>query len=378
MATNLSDGDMTSVAPPPPQRIVPRREESTPAGMQKAGRLEFLDTLRGMAAFAVLLEHGGYHFVRGFPAFTHQMFSIGKFGLTTFFLVSGFVIPFSLERRPGLKRFWILRFFRLFPLYWFSLFAALLLFHFGLRDALTPEFLAHPGRNALANLTMLQGAVKIPHAIGLYYTLTIEMLFYITCSLLILTRQMRHTLAICWLLLAAVTALGIGTPLLLHHRVEMAGLFYVLTLGLGVAMFRLYSGKLALRHFAALMMAMAVSVTAGVWLNYVTYQKADAFEHYSFAAVALPWASAYLLFFLLLRFRQSRFPAALMYLGQISYSLYLLHPLVLSFFGVQEGHLAMFLLFIACTVAVASSTYFLIEKPALNLGQRLASRGGHA
>lgn len=353
----------------------------TPAAVSEGGeksgprRLEFLDGLRAIAALAVLFEHGGYRFVRGFAEMTHTFFSFGKFGLTCFFLVSGFVIPLSLEGRPGLRRFWTLRLFRLYPLYWFSLFAALALYGLGVKEALEPEFTPHLVRNAIVNLTMIEGVLKTPYAIGLYYTLTIEMIFYIVCSALSWMGLLRRSYAICWMALIAAAGVGLGAPLALHHRVEMAGLFYVVCLAGGTVLYRFSRGEISRRALTALGLGIAIFVSAGTWLNYVAMKKADPFEHYTFVAVVLPWAAAWMLFlFLLTRPPHQIFPSGLLWVGKISYSLYLLHPLVLAFFGVQEGDLVAFGLYVTLALLAASCTYLLIEWPAMRMGRRLQEK----
>ncbi len=40
--------------------------------------------------------------------------------MVVFFLCSGFIIPVSLERQGSLRRFWIRRLLRRYPLYWLS------------------------------------------------------------------------------------------------------------------------------------------------------------------------------------------------------------------------------------------------------------------
>src|SRR3954452_17183752 len=84
-------------------------------------RLGFLDFVRGVAAFAVVLQHGGETFWPAVNRATHNYVNVGRFGVVAFFLVSGFIIPFSLERGGSVRRFWTGRFFRLYPLYWASL-----------------------------------------------------------------------------------------------------------------------------------------------------------------------------------------------------------------------------------------------------------------
>ncbi len=338
-------------------------------------RLEFLDGLRAIAAVAVLIEHGGYHFIPNFAAMTHTVFSFGKFGLACFFLVSGFVIPFSLEGRPGLRRFWILRFFRLYPLYWFSLGAALLLYSLGVSGALEPDFTPHLARNSLVNLTMLEGLLRIPYAIGLYYTLTIEMVFYVVCSALSAKNLLRYSYTICWMVLAAAAAIGVCLPLALHRRVEMAGLFYVVCLASGTVLYRFYRAKVSGNAMTALGGGIMVFVFAGTWLNYVALKKADTFEHYTFVSVILPWAAAWALFLWLLARPHRKLPAALLWIGRISYSLYLLHPLVLAFFGARKGNTLAFLLFTSISLLVASGTHLTIERPAMRLGKRFQGLG---
>jgi peptidoglycan/LPS O-acetylase OafA/YrhL len=355
--------------------ISPQANSSKDRGHQRSDkRLEFLDCIRAIAALSVLAEHGGYRFLRHFAAFTHGLFSFGKFGVTCFFLVSGFVIPFSLENRPGLKRFWILRFFRLYPIYWFSLLAALVLYSCGLKEALMPEFTAHPAGYAIANLTMLQGIMRIPHAIGLYYTLTIEMVFYIVCTILVWKNWLKRTYAICWAILIAAMVVSIGIPLILHRRVEMAGLFYVVTLAAGAALYRFHTGEVSRRAFALLMVFVGLFIWGGVWQNYSANKKNDLFEHYTFMAVALPWVAAYILFIAMLARPYIKCPRALLWVGSISYSLYLLHPLVLAFFGVQEGNLTGFGIFIIASLLISSCTYLFIEKPAMRLGRWMELR----
>ena len=44
-----------------------------------------------------------------------------------FFLVSGYIVPASLERKGSVRGFWVSRVFRLYPLYLVALVTAILL-----------------------------------------------------------------------------------------------------------------------------------------------------------------------------------------------------------------------------------------------------------
>src|SRR5215210_2024076 len=97
---------------------------SEPAG---SGRLVFLDALRGLAAMAVFVSHAAERVSPILRDIVHTRFDLGHFGVTLFFLCSGFIIPFSLERQNSLASFWISRIFRLYPLYWFTIGVSVLL-----------------------------------------------------------------------------------------------------------------------------------------------------------------------------------------------------------------------------------------------------------
>jgi peptidoglycan/LPS O-acetylase OafA/YrhL len=71
--------------------------------------------------------------------------------------------------------------------------------------------------------------------------------------------------------------------------------------------------------------------------------------------------------------------------GEISYSLYLFHPLVFYslFILVRDGHLPALngahlsfylMLSVLGSVVLSAATYYLIEKPAIRLGRKLAGR----
>jgi peptidoglycan/LPS O-acetylase OafA/YrhL len=72
---------------------------------KKPSRYGFIDAIRGIAACLVLLQHALYQSgILGDPSagkltgFIPNWLELGETGVVAFFLVSGFVIPLSLER----------------------------------------------------------------------------------------------------------------------------------------------------------------------------------------------------------------------------------------------------------------------------------------
>lgn len=84
-------------------------------------RYESLDALRGIAALAVVLWHVFAQANWSLYVFSFDHLKVGPWCVQVFFLISGFVIPASLERGApagrlrALARFWIGRIGRISP-----------------------------------------------------------------------------------------------------------------------------------------------------------------------------------------------------------------------------------------------------------------------
>lgn len=134
-----------------------------------------IDALRGLAALAVVLFHYTTRFneVYGHTSSPLTFVSWGHYGVNLFFMISGFVIFMTLERTRAASDFVVSRFSRLFPAYW----AAIVI------TTLAVMLLGLPGRelsatSILANFAMVHNLFGVEHVDGVYWTLEIEMLFY--------------------------------------------------------------------------------------------------------------------------------------------------------------------------------------------------------
>jgi peptidoglycan/LPS O-acetylase OafA/YrhL len=145
-------------------------------------RLYVLDLLRFCAAALVLTFHlipiATYTFnVAADQYFTHpvnQFFKYGWMGVELFFLISGFVICMSSWGR-SLSQFFTSRVTRLMPAYLLAvLVTAALQTVFPTPGATRPTI-----AQVLANLTMAQGLVGVPNLDTVYWTLLVELKFYL-------------------------------------------------------------------------------------------------------------------------------------------------------------------------------------------------------
>jgi peptidoglycan/LPS O-acetylase OafA/YrhL len=142
-------------------------------------RLAWLDALRGWAAAVVAAFHVS-PLVLG--AGRHQrifeIIDLGKYGVLLFFLVSGYVIPMSLERHGDLRRFWTGRLLRIYPAY---LFAVLVTIGLGAAGIMRmPDQLAgETTTSVLGHMTMLQDLIGTRGVLRPFWTLSFEMVFYL-------------------------------------------------------------------------------------------------------------------------------------------------------------------------------------------------------
>ncbi len=147
------------------------------------GRIGELDGLRGIAAIGVVVYHytSDYDRVWGHSNSFTASFPIGAWGVQLFFVISGFVVLMTLEKTPRIASFVRNRCARLFPAYWLAIFITLGVVH----------SLGLPGRErspfeALVNATMLQGFVGIENVDGPYWTLHVELCFYVLMGIVVL------------------------------------------------------------------------------------------------------------------------------------------------------------------------------------------------
>lgn len=156
-----------------------------------------LDGLRGIAAVAVVLSHltGGYdsRYNGGEHVVPYAWW--GAYGVQLFFFISGFVILMSARRARIPSDFVISRVSRLYPVYWIAVTVTIIV---------SIAFRV-PGTDVgwldrLMNYTMVQRLLLFDNVDEVYWTLAIEMQFYLLIfALLLVTRAQLTTRLVLWL-----------------------------------------------------------------------------------------------------------------------------------------------------------------------------------
>ena len=317
-------------------------------------RLYELDSLRGIAALIVVL----YHYTTRYDEYYgHSIeplfyFPFGEYGVFLIFIISGFVITLTLDRTKHWSDFLVSRASRLYPAYWMAI----------TLTALTVWLFALPGREVtfratLFNFTMLQDWLHVPRVDGAYWTLTIQLSFYCIMFLIYACNQMRNLarIGLMWNSVIIVAAFAEQyLSLQIHWAIK---LFFLVDFGnLFIAGIMFY--KLS-RDFSVIYL---LPIILSVLADYVLRGG----MHCVFISFL------YLAFFLLAIGRLSWLGIKpLMFVGSISYSLYLIHQNI-GFVIIRSLYQLGFatpwstiLVPLMVSIAVASVMYFFLEKPAM-------------
>lgn len=195
-----------------------------------------IDALRGIAAMAVVL----FHFTISEES-PNSILRFGSAGVDLFFIISGFVISMSLDKSPTVAHFAISRFSRLFPTYWTSVLISFVIIIGHQKSSLYPlTTIENPGWSLVANLTMLQYYLGIADIEPPYWTMIVELIFYVFMGRLMFSSCRKYTIGIsvvlcCLIGIASfsidtsfnVKALFVAVPLLYHFPLFYIGwLFY--------------------------------------------------------------------------------------------------------------------------------------------------------
>ncbi len=296
-----------------------------------------------------------YHLSEGFLKehdFLRYIFSRGYLGVEIFFVISGFVIHYTMYLRNHQYRdtgnFLLKRLIRIEPPYWASI---MLIF---LVDYISKFFVHYEDKviqidyqNLLYHVLHINDFLDEPWLKGIYWSLAVEVQYYLLAALVFPFVFSENK----WLRYGFLFLLCMGRWTELDHSVFYYGCHFVS----GMLFFHYRTGKISRKEF--------VWATLVCWG--ITYW---CFDLYHLSAVAFAVLVMYFL-----NFRIKPF----IFLGTISYSFYLIHIQVAwvlmdacrRSYPATHPYLHMFLSLMAA-IAASALFYYLVERPSHKLAKK--------
>ncbi len=356
-------------------------------------RLDGIDILRGLAVISVVL----YHFFV-LLGLTHSPYfpyikSFGSLGVPLFFIISGYLIYRSIERnisskgtKKGLLNYFFHRLFRILPAYYFNLLIVFIMASFVLNN----DFFYSDAffRQFFLNLTLTSYFVNKTAGLGIngtYWTLSIEMLWYIIAPFfLIFFRQTRILLLIMLLSILYIWGLAygdLGVYLHLDSNYKALLPYYLSQLPAQINYF--IAGVLIYKYTLAVSLSktryhyLFVVLILSLFVGAMGYFKI----HLSYIPSHLSILTVTTLLFVLLYTVKVKITAfsLLEWIGKISYSLYLWHTPIL--FAMDRSHILEHrslsestVFFLLLLLSISSMSYYFIEEGGYALREKLTKR----
>ncbi|MGL6044550.1 MAG: acyltransferase family protein, partial [Sandaracinobacteroides sp.] len=252
-------------------------------------RFAFLDSLRGLAAIAVLVQHLFEH-RPGFIGDYVTPYGPGLLGVAVLFFVSGYVMPLSTGPAPNAGVFIVRRLFRIYPLFLFAIGLALAAGASGFLGKWA--FMASaPAVQWIANLLLIQDFVGQPAFLGVTWTLAVELAWYglFIASLLLFKQRAADVLVL------AVPASLLGLALLsvlIDARIPLGRPMMVYAAVIGFQAWRFHQGEIERPRFLRSAIAFCIVAFVGTLVSFGYFSHA----RMTFAQVLGPWTAATIIF----------------------------------------------------------------------------------
>ena len=335
-----------------------------------------LDFIRAVAVLIVVASHLALFFGNLHIGFLEPSL-IGKFGVVIFFVHSGIVNMFSIERHVQqhgeyrlFRAFMIRRSFRIYPL---SIFVVLAIFFTKLPASHVANFIATIGQHANAELVpsllLVQNFVRFDQILGPLWSLPYEVQIYCLFPMIyLILRRFSSTRAIlfAWAILAAVDQL-IAPRLAKHGYVGSSVvipdlLFYFLLFLAGLCAYKEMQTSRRLLHFWLLPALLAFMCVA--WL--LSYDNIKCIFLSLSLGLALPHIQSCEI---------SALKRICGWVAKYSYGIYLLHDPAIWLGFVRLGNLPIMVQFSAFMLATFGGSiliYHALEHPMILIGNKAA------
>lgn len=330
-----------------------------------AKKIDSLQYLRAFAALWVLLTHvlqmlninpGGVSFA-------------GQWGVDIFFLLSGFIIYLTTRDHSSWKAFAIKRVFRIFPAYWLCLIIYILysaIYNDGGYNCL----------NIIQNVLMIPFSEPIGFSsliVGQAWSTCYEMYFYFLLAVLLVFGVSKK-----WLLPLILILFFLGYALsgflpmdgLVGYLYSLIGKHHVLFFCEGIIIARFHEWIRDFKIKKSLLIV--ISIISLLFYCFILCQQ------YGFV---ISFIASPLFFFIVYKANEilpekGVVNKVMVTLGDISFSIYLIHLVVIRFLLNQcgiDGFVLLLCTSFILTIAFSLLSYYMIEKKFMDLGKKISA-----
>lgn len=350
------------------------------------GRLDWVQALRGIAAMLVVLCHAA-DYLRDSPSYPliESALLPGAMGVDLFFIISGFIMVYSTRKATGtmddVKNFAISRFSRIWPTYAVVSLLWIFIAYSGLAYFSSTENLTA----LLKSLTFIPVKEMAPlyfePVFPLGWTLNFEMYFYVVFAVSLLFKRFRLAAMLTWIALTVVLipilTRTFSTDPFTYYSYE----FNYLNLITNPIILEFVAGALIgymylSKHIIICSKVVAVNLLASsvalvVWFNYSGPASTHGITNWGGPLAIMVLAMA-----VCSKTVHIKSPKILMWLGKISYSLYLTHYLTRAAMDHSVASLGLsaythtwgyFAFSVVLCVSVAAGSQYLLEQKLSNI-----------
>lgn len=369
---------------------------------KKTEKIWFAHLLRGIACLIVVYAHLGEMFWRSNQLSSQISFSrpvnidhhlphlyltdwlykyhfnFGSFGVGLFFLVSGFVIPISIEKLKSGK-FIFRRIFRIYPTYFVGLSLTFLVLFMSAKFS-NIDFI-YTIKDFFKNASLFRDWFWVASIDNVNWTLENEIKFYLLCAFLAWISNLRNpkTLTITIGILSVISYSVSGTLdfLISNNLMPLYKMFFIISnstpfltfMFIGTCIYNLYKQYWDKRTFFSVVIFLFIAFSFNTNNAFGKLSLIGFLVNYSLALIVF-----YSLFLLKDKIQRNR---VLDFFANISYPMYIIHGVsgyaLISFLYQYQPYPYLVLLEVLVIITIFSyALHVLIENPSNKIGYRLS------
>jgi peptidoglycan/LPS O-acetylase OafA/YrhL len=260
----------------------------------------------------------------------------------------------TIDRCRNGTEFVVSRFSRLYPVYWVAV-----LITYVVSVTFPIKATPHTLWELAVNMTMLSGFVKVPYIDGVYWSLTYELGFYFAVLSIFMIGMLRHMEKFCWLWVLGSIWFHYWSALIPH---PLHFLFVIHSYGhlfaVGIALYRMQRGGITMGGVALIVAAIIAQFLSGGITDTIAVTICIALVIAALTGILTPFCIR-----------------PLLWLGSISYPLYLIHEnagwsLLARLYAAGLTPAMAISIAAFAAILLASALHVLVEDPAMRLIRR--------